>query len=62
MLSITDIIFDLAERMVSFAQVLREWMFSTITIGGMSVSVWGLLGGGAVLLVGALIVISIVNG
>lgn len=60
-MSITDMLFELPERMRNLAYTLRVWITSSITIGGNQVSIWGLLGGGVVALIGLLILISILR-
>lgn len=56
--SIIDIIWDIPFKLVEFARTVRDFMFREITIGNLTLSVWGVVGGVGVL---ALILYSIIK-
>lgn len=58
-MDIVDIIFDLPQQLKSLMGTLKEFLFSSVNIGGMDVSFWGILAGAGII---SLIIISIVNG
>lgn len=58
-MDIVDIIFSLPEQLKNLSATLKEFLFSSINIGGVDISFWTLLAGIGIV---ALIILSIVNG
>lgn len=58
-MDIVDIIFSLPEKLAELAETLKEFLFSSVNIGGTDVSFWALLSGIGII---AFIILSIVNG
>lgn len=58
-MDIVDVIFDLPGQLKSLMGTLKEFLFSSVNIGGEDISVWGLLAGVGII---SLIIISIING
>lgn len=56
-MNIIDIIWELPEKMGSLSETLQTFIFSSVTIGDLEISFWGLLGGAliTVFIVAALI-------
>lgn len=57
-MSIIDLVLDLPQKLQELVEVLQTWIFEGISIGGYTVSFWGLLGG---VLITALIIYSIIR-
>lgn len=56
--NIINIIWDIPFKLVAFARTARDFMFRELTIGNITISVWGIVGGVGVL---ALILYSIIK-
>lgn len=61
-MSVIEMFFEIPSKLRNLAATLSTWLTSSITIFGNEVSIWGLLGGSAVAIIGVIIVISIING
>lgn len=57
-MNIIDIILQLPDKLSQLTNTLLVFLFEEITIGDITVSLWGLLGGGLIVL---LIVLSIIG-
>lgn len=57
-MNIIDIIFDLPQQLIDLSAILKDFLFSTVNIGGIDVSFWLILAGVSVV---ALIIFSIVK-
>lgn len=57
-MDIVDIIFDIPIKLMDLTEVLKEFLFSTITIGDVEVSGWMLLSGVGLI---TLIILSIIR-
>lgn len=60
-MELKEIFFDIPLKLLDFAKALRDWMFKSIDVFGYEVSIWQLLGGSAVGVLGVIILISIVK-
>lgn len=58
-MDIVDIIFDLPQQLKSLMETLKNFLFSSVNIGGVDISFWGVLAGVGII---ALIIASIING
>lgn len=57
-MNIIDIIFDLPQQLINLSAVLKDFLFSTVSIGGTEVSFWLILAGVGVV---ALILFSLIK-
>ena len=57
-MDLTDILFDIPEKLRGFANTLFDWIFTEITIGDLTLSVWQVIGGVGIV---ALILFSIIK-
>lgn len=58
-MDVVDIMFDLPQQLKSLMATLKDFLFSSVNIGGVEISFWGLLAGVGII---SLIIISIING
>lgn len=58
-MDIVDIIFDLPEQLKSLMVTLKDFLFTSVNIGGVDISFWGVLAGVGII---SLILVSIING
>lgn len=58
-MDIVDIIFDLPEQLKSLMATLKDFLFSSVNIGGVDISFWGVLAGVGII---SLMLVSIING